>query len=230
MNETLLIAFEGSDGTGKETQSRLLKEWFLLNEKTVASISFPRYKKTAGGLALFEALKGNNKDAYNFAHVDPFAASLFYAADRRESCTVLLEEINSHDVIIFDRYVESNLIHQGGKFTSDEDRNAFGDFISVLEHRLLKLPRPHVTIYLDLPAEVAIARAEDRARRVGDNPDAVEANHEYIINSHKAGTFYAQKFNWLVIRCVREDGHQYTPEEISQMVIVRVRQFFDLSF
>jgi dTMP kinase len=230
MKETLLIAFEGSDGTGKETQSRMLKDWFLLNEKTVASISFPMYKNTSGGWALFEALKGPNRGVYNFAHVDPFAASLLYAADRREALPILREKINSHDVVVFDRYVESNLIHQGGKLPSDEEKSAFGDFSSILEYKLLKLPHPHVTIYLDLPVEVAITRAEERARRVGDVPDAVEANYEYIVNSHKAGMFYAQKFNWIVIPCVRADGYEYTREEINQMVIERVRQFFDLSF
>ena len=230
MSDAFLIAIEGSDGTGKETQSRLLKEWFLLKEKTVTSISFPRYKETAGGWALWEALKGVNKDAYAFSEVDPLAASLLYAADRRESLPFLKKQIATHDVVIFDRYVQSNLLHQGGKFVSDEDKNVFADMVHTLEHKLLKLPYPNVTLYLDLPVENAISRAEKRAAQKGETPDAVEVDHAYIRNSHEAGRFYAKKFDWLVIPCVRDDGYEYSREEVNSLVIGKLRTRLDLSF
>lgn len=228
--ETLLIAIEGSDGTGKGTQSKLLKEWFSLNEKTVASISFPRYKETAGGWALWEALKGPNKDAYDFANVDPIAASHFYAADRRESLPFLSKQVATHDVIVFDRYVESNLLHQGGKLVITEEREAFADAMYLLEYCTNKMPRPHITIYLDLPPDIAIRRAKKRAEEKGEVPDAVESDHGYIHNSHEAGLFYAKKFNWLIIPGVRKDGHEYTEEEISQVIISKVRSQFGLCF
>jgi dTMP kinase len=228
---TLLFAIEGSDGTGKETQSIILQDWFLLNEKTVSRVSFPRYKKTAAGWALWEALKGDNAAAYDFVHVDPLAASLLYAADRRESLPFLKKEMDTHDVIIFDRYVESNLLHQGGKLKNNEEREAFADAIYLLEYRINKLPHPNVTIYLDLPVSVAIARAKKRAQEKGEEPDTVESNYEYIKNSHETGLFYAQKFNWLIISCVRRyDSHEYTREEISTMIIGKLRNRLDLSF
>jgi hypothetical protein len=83
----------------------------------------------------------------------------------------------------------------------------------------------------NVPVDVAIARAKKRAQEKGEEPDAVESNYEYIKNSHETGLFYAQKFNWLIISCVRRyDGYQYTRQEISEKVIAKLRTRLDLSF
>ncbi len=101
------FAIEGSDGAGKETQSRLLKEGFEAQGFKVASVSFPRYKQTTGGWVLYEALKGQESEKYAFSKLDPYAASLPYTMDRRESKGYLEQLISDHDVVIFDRYVEN---------------------------------------------------------------------------------------------------------------------------
>jgi dTMP kinase len=225
----ILIAVEGSDGAGKETQSSMLREWFLEKGKTVTSISFPRYKQTAGGWALFEALKGENKDAYAFSKLDPYAASLFYAADRRESLPFLVEQINKHDVVIFDRYVESNLLHQGGKFPTDTLREEYGRWLFNLEYGMLKLPSPQETIYLELPFEVSLERARKRAAVNGGQLDAVERDPEYVRKGHEGGIFYAHKFNWLTIPCVRKDGYELTRVEVHQLVVESLKKRLPVS-
>ena len=213
------IAIEGSDGAGKKTQSGMLKDWFTESGKSVTSISFPRYKETAGGWALFEALRGENAKAYDFANVDPYAASLFYSSDRRQSLPYLEELIATHDVVIFDRYVESNLLHQGGKFSTKEERQSFGTWLYELEYNTLALPKPDIVVYLELPFKISQKRAKSRAEELGDKLDAVESDEEYLRNSHEAGIFYAQDFKWLRIPCVGKDGSELTPEEVHQKVI-----------
>jgi dTMP kinase len=227
---TILIAIEGSDGVGKDTQSNLLYDFFVNNEMTVSQVSFPRYKQTAGGWALFEALKGGNKDAYDFANVDPYSASLLYAADRKQSLPFLKDLIARHDVVIFDRYVDSNLIHQGGKFASEKKRKEFGLWLQKLEYEMLFLPEPHITIYLELPAHISINRAEKRAREMDTTPDAVESNHDYIRNSHYAGIFYARMFDWLIIPCVTAEGYELTRDEVHRKIVSTLSSRLKLPF
>lgn len=215
----VVVAIEGSDGAGKETQSDLLVGYFMRREMSVERVSFPRYHQTAGGTFLFEALKGKESERYDFVHVDPLAASLFYAADRWQSLPYLKSLIADNDVVIFDRYVESNLLHQGGKFKTAKEREAFARFLYNLEYGMLALPQPQVILYLKLPFQVSQDRARKRAEGVGGKLDAVESNLEYVKNSHEAGIFYAEHFNWEIVDCVTIDGQELSREEIHSRVV-----------
>jgi dTMP kinase len=179
---------------------------------------------------LWEALKGPNKDVYNFANVDPYAASQLYSADRRESLPHLEQLIQVNDILIFDRYVESNLLHQGGKFPTEEEREKFGRWLYDFEYGMLKLPPPHVTVYLELPFEVSQKRAQLRAQSTGGQLDAVERDLVYVRNGHEAGMFYAKTFNWLSIPCVRDDGYELTRVEVHQLVVEKIRPRLNLKF
>lgn len=225
----ILIAIEGSDGAGKETQSELLKKWFVGKGLKVGSVSFPRYKQTAGGWFLWEALKGDNKDAYTFSTVEPYAASLPYTADRRESLPFLKREIEMNDVFIFDRYVESNLLHQGGKFATNEERDAYGQWLYNLEYGMLGLPVPHVVVYLRIPFWLSQARAERRAQETGGQLDAVERDSDYVRKGHEGGIFYAEKFNWEIVDCL-EEGHELAREEVHEKVVAQLSRRLDLKF
>lgn len=226
---TTLIAIEGSDGAGKDTQSTKLAEWYVRRNEKVVKISFPRYKQTAGGWALWEALKGDNANAYNFANVDPYSASLLYAADRRESLSFLKEQIENSDVVIFDRYVESNLLHQGGKFATNEERVNFSRWLFDLEYKLLGLPKPDMVIYLKLPFEKSLERAQKRAIETGGKLDAVESNLDYVKNGHSAGIFYAERFGWEIVECVDKEV-DLTPDEIHLQVVNKITRRFYLRF
>lgn len=225
----ILIAIEGSDGAGKETQSALLKEWFASKGLKVGSVSFPRYKQTAGGWSLWEALKGDNKDAYAFSRVEPYAASLPYTADRRESLPFLKQEIEANDVFIFDRYVESNLLHQGGKFATNEEREAYGQWLYNLEYGMLGLPVPHVVVYLQIPFWLSQARAKRRAEETGGQLDAVERDSDYVRKGHEGGIFYAEKFNWEIVDCLKEK-RELSREEVHAKVVEQLIRRLDLKF
>lgn len=213
-----LITIEGSDGAGKETQGKMLHARLSGLGKKVAMVSFPRYRQTAAGWALYEALKGYNAPAYRFEKVDPQAASLLYASDRKQSLPFLCELMGTHDIVILDRYVESNLLHQGGKFSSVEEREAFAEWLFDLEYRSLALPRPDITLYLRLPYDISRRRASERAQKKREPLDRVERDDAYTKNSYEAGLFYAKHFGWTIIPCTDSTGRELSQEEVHDCI------------
>ena len=215
-----LVAIEGSDGAGKATQTDLLAKYFQRNGLKVGRVSFPRYDGTPAGKMLFEFLKSPRSSDYDFVNANPKLASRIYAQDRFESLDYLTGLIERNDLVIFDRYVESNLLHQGGKLKSDVEIINFANWLYDLEYNQLGLPKPDVTIYLDIPPEVSYARALKRANEKGESLDAVESDKEYVANGTKAGRLYAEFFGWRVIKCVEPNidpslsPYEATPQEI----------------
>ncbi len=218
----ITIAFEGSDGAGKATQTNMLAEYFEAQGKKVARLSFPRYGETVGGKLLQEVLKSERAENYDYSKADPMVASLPYAMDRYESKKHIEDLIENNDVLIFDRYVESNLLHQGGKYATDEERVAFAKFLFNLEYGTLGLPNPQLTVYLTLPFEVTMKRALSRAEKAGGQVDHVEKDDNYVRQGHEAGLFYAKHFGWRLVDCV-EEGRELTPVEVHHKVIEMIK-------
>ena len=208
----LTIGIEGSDGVGKATQSKMLKEYFESLSKKVAVVSFPRYTETCGGKILWELMKSERSGYYSFVNLPPRVASLFYAADRLESKSWLEKLILTNDVVIFDRYVESNLIHQGGKLVSVKERHDLLEYVKGLEYGTHNLPKPDKILYLSLPVEISIARAVARAKEMGVKLDSVESDFLYLENSCASGMFYAEHLGWNVINCENKNPDQVHSE------------------
>lgn len=173
-----IIALEGVDGSGKGTQARLLYDRVLAAGKQAKLISFPRYSETLFGGAIGEFLNGRF-GALDEVH--PQLASLLYAGDRYESREMLLEAAEAHDFLIIDRYIASNVAHQGAKLQGNE-RQAFVEWIGRVEHDVYQLPRADLVVLLDLPAAQAqqlIARKN--ARDYTDKAaDIQEADQDYL--------------------------------------------------
>lgn len=217
----ITVAIEGSDGAGKATQTGMLVEYLQRCGFRVGRVSFPRYNATSTGRMLFDLLKSPRSREYDFVHANPKLASRIYAHDRLESLGYLEGLIEGNDFVIFDRYVESNLLHQGGKLRTDSERESFAKWLFDLEYGELELPQPRMTIYLDLPYTISIERARKRAEEKGENLDAVESNVEYIKNSWRTGKLYAAMFGWNVVRCVipnKDDplvaDYELAPDEV----------------
>lgn len=212
-----LIAFEGSDGAGKATQTDLLANYFEKAGKKVARVSFPRYNLTLGGSLLYEVMKSDRASSFSFSKTDPYVASLLYAMDRKESKEHLEVLIETHDVVIFDRYVESNLLHQGGKFVSESERIHFAKWLFDLEYDVFKLPRPNKIIYLHIPFWLSRKRAQIREDGGGAKLDAVEKDIDYVKQGHEAGMFYAKHFKWSIVDGLVE-GRELSVEQIHHRV------------
>lgn len=216
------IGFEGSDGAGKATQTNLLVKYLEEQGMKVARVSFPRYTETVGGKLLYEVMKSDRADAYNWPKIDPFVASMLYAMDRKESEAYLNNLIEENDFVIFDRYVESNLLHQGGKFSSENERVEFAEWLISLEYYLLKLPKPDEIVYLTIPFWLSRKRAKIRQDSGGPKLDTVEKDLEYVKAGHDAGIFYANYFQWNIVEGIKNDK-ELSFEEIHEQVKIALK-------
>ena len=170
---------------------------------------------------MWEVLKSERASQYGFSKVDPRIASKLYTMDREESLPYLHDLLQNNEIVISDRYVESNLLHQGGKFASDDEKIAFAEWLYSVEYDDVKLPMPDEIVYLALPFWISRKRAKDRAEKGGPKLDAVESDIEYVKQGHNAGLFYAEHFSWKVIEgmafqteLTREEIHERKKETV----------------
>ena len=131
-----LVVIEGCDGAGKETQTKMLKEALLAKGLKVATLDFPRYTDTVGGkLAAYCLGKDRNHlPDFQFAKLDPYAASLPYVMDRYESKSFLQDLLEKNDYVILDRYFTSNILLQGAKMSDLTERENYINFDINLSH------------------------------------------------------------------------------------------------
>ena len=197
-----LIAIEGLDGSGKETQTRLLREALDAKGLNVTSISFPCYGQPSAALVEDYLHGGFGEHAED---VNAFAASSFFAMDRLVSyLKYWRRDYESVDVLIADRYTTSNAIHQCSKLPESE-WGAFCDWLLNYEFTYLGLPRPDEVIYLRLDVETS---QKLLARRYGgdvNKRDVHERDLDYLHRSQKAAEWCCDRLGWLAVECV-DDG------------------------
>ncbi len=211
-----IIVIEGTDCSGKETQTKLLYEKLKNLGYKVATMSFPAYDtptgKIVGGAYLGKKEIGPCLFPEGAVHVAPEIASLYYAADRRYNLDRLLQLREENDFLILDRYISSNMAHQGSKIVDDEKRYYIYQFIDKLEYWLLELPKPDQTIFLHMPVEYANELKKNRV-----NIDEHEKDEAYLKQSEKAYIELSEMYNWSVIECVQEEKIK-SIEEISDEI------------
>lgn len=209
-----LIAIEGTDGSGKSTQTKLLldrlnKEGLLTN-----SIKFPFYDSPTGKIIAGPFLgKEGYCDSYfdeGADKVDCRVSCLFYTADRLYNVDRINDSLKNNNVLL-DRYVDSNKIHHCSKILDNEERAKQFDFIDTLEFGLLGLPRPDIKIMLFMPIEYREQLIKNRNER----PDGLEKSGEYQINCQKTCLEVVERDNYKLINCVK-DGKIRSIEEIHE--------------
>lgn len=168
----VLLAIEGADGAGKATVSAAVVELLRAAGRRAEVVSFPRYAETAGGHVLGEYLAGRLPRA-----VSPRAAAVLYALDRLESRDHLLGVAGANDVVVFDRYIASNIAYQAAQVPAG-NAAALMEWIAALELRQFALPAPDLNVYLDTPQDVARSLIARKRRRsyTDDAFDAYEAD------------------------------------------------------
>ncbi|MEZ6059827.1 MAG: thymidylate kinase [Planctomycetaceae bacterium] len=214
---TLLIAIEGIDGAGKGTQSRRLTERLYAVGRSATCIQFPRYTDTHFGAAIGDYLNGRF-GLLNEVH--PQLAAVLYAGDRYESKNLLLESMASHDVVVLDRFVGSNLAHQAAKLQG-EDRTRLLAWIETIEHDVFQLPRPALNILIDISAGWSRTLVGRKGQR--DYTDAQADIHEsdltYLEDVRQCYvSLAASRDDWCVVNSLSDDGQLRGVDEIADEI------------
>ncbi len=188
-----LIVLEGSDGSGKATQTTRLYERLRNLGVDVMRVSFPNYESESSALIKMY-LRGDF--GATAEEVNPYAAATFYAVDRFASFQRWKDFYAGSGVILADRYVGSNMAHQSAKIRRKVDRDKFLNWLDNFEYKRLQLPRPDLTVFLDMPPKIAAMLRRERGRE-----DIHESDAAYMLKSYNAYKEIAEKFHWKVIDC-----------------------------
>lgn len=212
-----IIVIEGTDCSGKETQSKLLEEKLKKEGNKVLRISFPVYDsptgKIIGGAYLGKKEIGETYFKEGPINVDPKVISMYYAADRLYNMKDINKYIDEGYYIILDRYTTSNLAHQGSKIIDKDERFIMYDWIDKLEYWLLGLPKPDITIFLHVPYNIVKQLKENR-----NSLDEHEKDEDYIKRSIDAYIELSELYNWNKIECVK-DNKLRSIEDINKEII-----------
>ena len=154
-----LIVIDGTDGSGKATQVKLLAKTLRNEGYKIKIVDFPEYYKNFFGAFIGHCL---SEQYYNFLNVHPKIASIMYAADRWESSGEMRNWLKKGYIIIANRYVSANQIHQAGKIKNAKKRNNFMKWLDEMEYKVFKIPRPDITLYLDLPVKIILKLLKHR--------------------------------------------------------------------
>lgn len=217
-----IIVVEGTDCSGKETQTSLLVQRLRREGRKIERLSFPDYDtptgKIVGGPYLGKSYICEGFFPEGAANVDPKVAALYYAADRRYNRQRILDLLDQGIDVILDRYVESNMGHQAGKLKDKQEKLDMMNWLESLEYDLLKLPRPDLVLFLYMPYQYTI---ELRNKR-GEAPDEVEKDVDYLHNAEETYSMMAEKYNYDIVHCVKDERIR-TIEEISDDVYSLVK-------
>src|SRR5574341_73453 len=145
----VFIVIEGTDGTGKATQTLKLVEFLKKEGKAVETFDFPQYGQPS---AHFVENYLNGKYG---TEINPYTASLFYALDRYHASAKIRQALSEGKIVISNRYVASNMGHQGGKIDNSEKRHEYFKWNEDIEYNILGIPRPDLNIILHVPSEIA---------------------------------------------------------------------------
>ena len=209
-----LIVIEGTDGSGKSTQFRLLTDRLESEQVKFQKLVFPQYSEPSS--ALIRMYLGG-EFGKSPSDVNAYAASAFYSVDRYASYRkVWGKRYEEGGLVVSDRYTTSNAVHQASKEPEDK-REDFLNWLYDFEYDKLGLPRPDLVIYLDVPTDFTEKMLRHRESETHTHADIHEQDMQYLATCRRMGRAAAEHYGWTVIRCVR-DGAMRTMEDIHEEI------------
>lgn len=230
-NKGKFIVFEGLDGSGKSTQTKLLISYLKRKGYKTAKIDFPQYGKKSAGL-VEEYLNGKYGQA---EEVGPYVASIFYACDRYDASFKLREWLKQGKIVVSDRYIASNIGHQGGKIKSKKARLKYIRWLYELEYGLFQIPKPDATLILKTSSDFSLKLAhiitdEEKKRKreiyLGQKKkDIHDGNKSHLDKALESYLQAAKEFpeDFKIVECI-EKGRLLSPEEIHQKIVQLLKQ------
>lgn len=214
------IVIEGTDCSGKETQSKLIEKKLTEEGIKCIHLSFPMYD-TPTGKIVGDCYLGRNGSSFfeeGPVKVDPRIAVMYYAADRKYNIDKVLKYYNEGYYIILDRYTTSNQAHQGSKIEDKDERFNMYQWIDKLEYWLLNLPKPDKTIFLHVPYEYTLKLLKNR-----EELDEHEKNPDYLRRSEASYIELSELYNWDRVECVL-DGKLKSIEDINKEILEFIKK------
>lgn len=209
-----LIVIEGTDGSGKSTQFRLLTDRLESEQVKFQKLVFPQYSEPSS--ALIRMYLGG-EFGKSPSDVNAYAASAFYSVDRYASYRKVWGKwYEEGGLVVSDRYTTSNAVHQASKEPEDK-REDFLNWLYDFEYDKLGLPRPDLVIYLDVPTDFTEKMLRHRESETQTQADIHEQDMQYLATCRRMGRAAAEHYGWTVIRCVR-DGAMRSVEDIHEEI------------
>ncbi len=223
-----LIVIEGTDCSGKETQSNLLVDFLNSIGHKTKKFCFPDYNSATGKIIAGPYL---GKEGFlppvfdeGASNVDPYSATLLFAMDRKYNIKKITDALDNGYNVVLDRYVDSNMAHQGAKLSGTEQEQMFY-FIETLEYQLLDLPKPDLPILLYMPIWASKKLKENRPEK----PDQHEQDEKYLQKSEETYLKIAKRRNSKIIECTK-DSQILSIQEISNCLCLFVKDWLEKSF
>lgn len=220
-----IIVIEGPDGAGKTTQIELLIKYFKKNEIKYKFIHFPVMENSFSGKTISKFLRGEFGGA---KEVNPYFVSILYAMNRNEYKEQILTWIEEGYTVLLDRYIYSNIAFQCAKIKEESKKEKLKKWLLEMEFEYYSLPKPNLTLYLDVPESVLIERlntkrkGEDRkylngSEDIHEKDFELQKNviNEYLKLEKEDNTFYKVK--------TYEKDKYLTPSEIHERIVKIIR-------
>lgn len=211
-----LIAIDGTDASGKATQTAMLSKRLREEGYSVTEVSYPDYDSPSSGPVkmYLDGSLGKNAD-----DTDAYAASVLFAVDRFASFRAKWksEYEKKNSVILLNRYTTANAVHQLSKIEDDSEKERFLSWLFDFEYGLLGIPSPDAVIYLEMPTEITLSLLDGRCEDTGAKKDIHELDKAHLFKSHAAALYACEKLGWERITCGK-DSSPLSREEIHGMV------------
>ncbi|MEE3334496.1 MAG: dTMP kinase [Ruminococcus sp.] len=209
------VVIEGLDGSGKATQTEILKKELEKRGQKVTKLTFPDYDNPSSTLVRMY-LSGEFGDKPS--DVNAYAAAAFYTVDRVASYLKFWkDDYDSGSAVLADRYATSNIIYQMSKLPESE-WDAYIEFQQDFEYNKIKVPKPDLIIYLDVEPEVSQKLMSKRYSGDESKKDLHEKNVSFLLNCRRSALFAAEKLGWKKISCT-QNGEMRTIEDIAQDIL-----------
>jgi dTMP kinase len=222
----MLIVLEGLDGAGKTTQVNLLQKHFESQNMESVFLHFPRFDAPIYGALIASFLRGELGDVNT---VDPHLVALLYAGDRDNAAPQLRSWLADGKIVILDRYVYSNIAFQCAKVSDYAKREKLCKWIFSLEYEFFEIPRPDVSIFLDVPFDFTIEKL--KSQRDGTDRDYLNGKkdiHESDFDLQKrVRDVYLEQTNrdenLVCINCIDENAKMKPPQIIHKEIFRELR-------
>ncbi len=221
-----LIVLEGLDGAGKSTQLRLLRKRAAEEGHRTEFLHFPRTDTPLYGETIARFLRGDFGETDS---VDPYTVALLFAGDRMKAAPLIRRWLDEGRTVFLDRYVYSNVGFQCAKVGDIAERRRLKEWILELEFGIYGIPRPDVSLFLDVPQGFTEARLS--SRREGRDRDYLQGGKDI----HESSPEFQRRVREIYLDAARKDpalkvvecsdgnGEMLSPEAIFERILTELK-------